>query len=746
MTAVMSIEQLQNQVDDVNTDLISLKKETSDDIFETKSKALEIKVTNTKDAINKKIDDLKAKWEAENAVSISSLESMLVILETSTSELSTLKTNIANNAPTDDSDKDDDKDKDKDKNKKSRLGRNRWWLVWWAGVLRLGRKLFKKKEITPTTTPTTTPKTSTDQETSSGFWSKVRKAIKRGWLAVGWFFTMNRLFGKWWYKDILDRVGIRNRPDAPNVTVDDSANTITWLIDGMEYSTDGGKTYTVVDIANPPKFPWVQKVLVRTAKTDTSPESKTTELKFTKDTTSSTDDANNSSDNTIDNSTTSLTAEEFVKRNTAITDSINNATSFPVTIDYWSDATALEAKWCPKTIDFNKSTQSIMFGTVPLKVKVGSFETKRSFWKVTVDSVTVNSISYASDTFNLNVTGKGKIYGISKTDTQDVSLGKAEVLSLLQPYYLDKKTSYTITIKDGDNNSIPISIEKIGRNNDTDVNSNNIATTEYEKEFLKLDARKKIQYTSIAANTKIMYSDIYSSAGKDRLPMLLKEAWSDATVTNFGAQPWAIPYLVDKIFPTVNDFIDDTFFDKIKDKANIALDAVAEFLCKFKDNKYFWTVLGNIADWLKWLTRDNKEEIKKQLESDPEALKKAEILIKQISLIRFFVTEKKASLKIKYKDDSKTDAEINNAIEEEIDNVPVVWSSETADSLYNTLKDADLLDAKLSMETKVGVWLNAAAKEVQEEIENEDIWGVDLKSERGKIEYDYNKKIIKSWW
>lgn len=46
---------------------------------------------------------------------------MLVILETSTSELSTLKTNIANNAPTDDSDKDDDKDK----NKKSRLGRNR---------------------------------------------------------------------------------------------------------------------------------------------------------------------------------------------------------------------------------------------------------------------------------------------------------------------------------------------------------------------------------------------------------------------------------------------------------------------------------------------------------------------------------------------------------------------------------------------------------------------------------------------
>lgn len=61
MTAVMSIEQLQNQVDDVNTDLISLKKETSDDIFETKSKALEIKVTNTKDAINKKIDDLKAK-------------------------------------------------------------------------------------------------------------------------------------------------------------------------------------------------------------------------------------------------------------------------------------------------------------------------------------------------------------------------------------------------------------------------------------------------------------------------------------------------------------------------------------------------------------------------------------------------------------------------------------------------------------------------------------------------------------
>lgn len=52
---------------------------------------------------------------------------MLVILETSISDLSMLKTNVTKNAPSDDSDKDDDKDKDKDedKNKKSRLGRNR---------------------------------------------------------------------------------------------------------------------------------------------------------------------------------------------------------------------------------------------------------------------------------------------------------------------------------------------------------------------------------------------------------------------------------------------------------------------------------------------------------------------------------------------------------------------------------------------------------------------------------------------
>jgi hypothetical protein len=46
-------------------------------------------------------------------------------------------------------------------------------------------------------------------------------------------------------------------------------------------------------------------------------------------------------------------------------------------------------------------------------------------------------------------------------------------------------------------------------------------------------------------------------------------------------------YLVDEVFPTVNDFIDDAFFDKVKDTTDLVLDTIAEFLMKFKDNKYF---------------------------------------------------------------------------------------------------------------------------------------------------------------
>jgi hypothetical protein len=52
----------------------------------------------------------------------------------------------------------------------------------------------------------------------------------------------------------------------------------------MEYSADEGKTYKAYDATNPPTFIGDQKIIVRTAKTDSARESKTTELMFTKNT------------------------------------------------------------------------------------------------------------------------------------------------------------------------------------------------------------------------------------------------------------------------------------------------------------------------------------------------------------------------------------------------------------------------------------------------------------------------------
>lgn len=123
-------------------------------------------------------------------------------------------------------------------------------------------------------------------------------------------------------------------PAAPNVTADDTANTITGLTKDMEYSIDNGTTYKKYDGSVVPTFPGEQKVLVRTAKTDKKKESKTKEILFTADTT--TPNTAPEQDN--------LTLDEHLKRNAAITKSIQDATAFPIAIDYGPDKANLEAK------------------------------------------------------------------------------------------------------------------------------------------------------------------------------------------------------------------------------------------------------------------------------------------------------------------------------------------------------------------------------------------------------------------
>lgn len=71
-------------------------------------------------------------------------------------------------------------------------------------------------------------------------------------------------------------------PTPPPVTANDDTNKMVDADNTMEYSTDGGTTWTTFDPANDPTFIGTQTVLVRYAETDTHEASPTVELSFTK--------------------------------------------------------------------------------------------------------------------------------------------------------------------------------------------------------------------------------------------------------------------------------------------------------------------------------------------------------------------------------------------------------------------------------------------------------------------------------
>lgn len=70
-------------------------------------------------------------------------------------------------------------------------------------------------------------------------------------------------------------------PAAPNVTADDETNTLVGADATMEYSTDGGDTWTAYDPENPPVFEGEQTVQVRVAADGDTPAGEVTTVSFT---------------------------------------------------------------------------------------------------------------------------------------------------------------------------------------------------------------------------------------------------------------------------------------------------------------------------------------------------------------------------------------------------------------------------------------------------------------------------------
>jgi len=70
-------------------------------------------------------------------------------------------------------------------------------------------------------------------------------------------------------------------PAAPNVTADDTANTIVGANDTMEYSADSGETWTTYNTAAKPTFSGAQTILVRFKAVFDTPAGSVTILTFT---------------------------------------------------------------------------------------------------------------------------------------------------------------------------------------------------------------------------------------------------------------------------------------------------------------------------------------------------------------------------------------------------------------------------------------------------------------------------------
>ncbi|MCX6823655.1 MAG: hypothetical protein NT085_00815 [candidate division SR1 bacterium] len=100
MSTTTGIDELQTQVDQVSTDLASLKTETNETIKKTKIEEAAVKVKTTKELITKEIDALKGLTDTisiENKAKLEKMFTTLETLETSNTDLATLKADVNKN-------------------------------------------------------------------------------------------------------------------------------------------------------------------------------------------------------------------------------------------------------------------------------------------------------------------------------------------------------------------------------------------------------------------------------------------------------------------------------------------------------------------------------------------------------------------------------------------------------------------------------------------------------------------------
>ncbi len=233
-----SIESLQTEVNQVKTDLDLLKAVTNETIKQTKAESLAQDVTATKEKIKKELDALKWLTDATSLENTRKLEAMLLTLETSTTELTTLKASVttplnsSEETPSElqEEHKEEQEDETKEKNWIKRqwdgvTSKEEWKTNTWANIARVAwgigavslavrwiKKLFgrgkKNKE----------KKEGEESTEKKGFRQKpLGKFLKWTGIGTGAYYLIHGFVtGKWNLKDFFDwnKLGADNHDES----------------------------------------------------------------------------------------------------------------------------------------------------------------------------------------------------------------------------------------------------------------------------------------------------------------------------------------------------------------------------------------------------------------------------------------------------------------------------------------------------------------------------------------------------
>lgn len=437
-----------------------------------------------------------------------------------------------------------------------------------------------------------------------------------------------------------------------------------------------------------------------------------------------------------------LTEQERLLRNTHIKQSILDTVTVPIPIDYKADKDLLIQKWSPDKVLFDKDSQSIVLWWARLKLNFPQFQMKVDSWvpllgvvDATVTKVDIQSIKTSGNEFVIEAKGTGSYKWTEQTKDVSVTISKDKFYDLIHPYLDTWTQSY--------DKSIDINGQKVAIKIETSwsISTEQTAPVEIwwsfglyqEKAYNSYGSIDKQNLDTTATVSKDMYKEVSTWLQKDRLPPLIREY--DGTLDAFS---WKSLAVISEHFGTIKDLTDYTFLEKAWNTANTILGSIVDFLSKHEDKKWigwlaslikkpFDVVLSWIPNGDEQKEKKFKENIQKEISGNADIQKDVDVFVKQLTLARFYFIEKK---KIMAQDPENKDS---------LDGLTIAQAMQY-------LSSKNMLDAKISVKTQLGIDANKAAIVIQKLIAETGPSNQDLSAKRWEIRFNYEKQQLESRW